>query len=77
MEFEKLKNIIADILNVDPDTITPKTRFIEDLGADSLDMFQIILAVEDKFEITIDDSQVESIQTVGGAVEEIKKSING
>lgn len=77
MEFEKMKNIVADILNIDPETITPDTRFVEDLGADSLDLFQIILAIENKFEITIEDSQAENIKTVGSAVEEIKKTING
>lgn len=77
MEFEKMRKIVADILNVDPATITMETRFIEDLGADSLDLFQIVLAIEDEFEITVEDSQFEKITTIGTAVEEIKKSING
>ena len=77
MEFEKLRNIVADILNLDPSTIKEDTRFIEDLGADSLDLFQIILAIEDTFEITVEDSQFENIKTIGSAVEEIKKSIHG
>ena len=77
MEFEKLKKITADVLSIDPETITMDSAFIDDLGADSLDIFQIILAIEEKFEITIEDSQAENIKTVGDAVEEIKKSING
>ncbi len=77
MEFEKLRDIVAEVLNVDPDEITMETKFIDDLGADSLDVFQIILAIEEQFEITIEDSQAENIQTVGDAVEEIKKSVNG
>ena len=76
MEFEKMRKIVADILNVDPETINMETRFIEDLGADSLDLFQIVLAIEDEFEITVEDSQFEKITTLGSAVEEIKKTLN-
>ncbi|MBQ9815607.1 MAG: acyl carrier protein [Lachnospiraceae bacterium] len=77
MEFEKLKEIIADVLNIDPDTITLESQFVADLAADSLDIFQIIIGVEDAFEITINDSDAENIVTVGDALEEIKKAING
>ena len=77
MEFEKLQKIIADILNYRPEEIKPETRFIEDLGADSLDLFQIILEIEQTFEISISDSQMENIITVGDAAEEIRKSVNG
>lgn len=77
MEFEKLQEIIAETLNFDKSKITPETKFIEDLGADSLDIFSIILKIEETFEISINDSQAEHIVTVGDAVEEIKKSING
>lgn len=77
MEFEIIRDIIVDILNIDPETITMDTRFVDDLGADSLDLFQVVLKLEEKFEITINDSQMENIQTVGDAVEAIKKSVNG
>ena len=73
MEFEKIQSIIADVLNVDAGTITMDTRFIDDLGADSLDLFQIVMQLEEAFHITIDDSAAEKISTVGDAVEEIKK----
>ncbi len=73
MEFEKVRQIIADVLNVDPETVTPETRFIEDLGADSLDIFQIIMSLEEEFRITINDNDAENISTVGDAVEEIKR----
>lgn len=73
MEFEKIQNIIADVLNVDAGTITLETKFIDDLGADSLDLFQIVMQIEDAFQIQIDDSAAEKITTVGDAVEEIKK----
>ena len=51
MEYEKLKGIIAEILNVDPDEITMETTFVDDLGADSLDVFQIIMGIEEEFDI--------------------------
>ena len=73
MEFEKIQSIIADVLNVDADTITMDTKFIDDLGADSLDLFQIVMQLEETFHIMIDDSAAEKISTVGDAVEEIKK----
>lgn len=75
MEFEKLQEIIADVLNVDPATITPETRFVEDLGADSLDVFQIIMGLENYFEITIEDFQTENIVTVADAAREIRNSM--
>ena len=73
MEFEKIQGIIADVLNVDADTITMDTKFIDDLGADSLDLFQIVMQLEETFHIMIDDSAAEKISTEGDAVEEIKK----
>ena len=75
MEFEKLKEIIAETLNIDPETITLKTRFVEDLGADSLDVFQIIMGIEKYFEITIEDYQAEKIVTVEDAALEIHNSL--
>ena len=53
MEFEKLQGIIAEVLNVDADEITPDTTFVDDLGADSLDVFQIIMGIEEEFDIEI------------------------
>ena len=53
MEFEKLKKVIAEVLNVDPDEITMETTFTDDLGADSLDLFQIIMGLEEEFDIEI------------------------
>ncbi len=75
MEFEKLQSIIADTMNVDANTITPETKFVDDLGADSLDVFEIILAVEDEYGISIDDSAAEKIVTVEDAVNAIKNSV--
>ena len=75
MEFEKLQQIIAEVLNIDPDTITVDSRFIDDLSDDSLDIFEIITSIEDAFDITIDDSQAESIVTVGDAAEASRNAV--
>lgn len=72
MEFEKLKQIIADVLNVDAEEITMETTFVDDLGADSLDVFQIIMGIEEEFDIEIQNEDAEKITTVADAVEQIK-----
>lgn len=72
MEFEKLKAIIADVLNVDTEEISMDTTFVDDLGADSLDVFQIITGIEDEFDIEISNEDAEKIISVGDAVEQIK-----
>ena len=74
MEFEKIRKIIAESLNVEENEITMETTFVDDLGADSLDVFEIIMAVEEEFEIEIANEAAESIVTVGDAVEQIKKA---
>ena len=76
MEFEKLKEIIADVLNVNADEITMETTFVDDLGADSLDIFQIIMGIEETYDIEIDNEEAEKIVTVGDAVEQIKNATN-
>lgn len=76
MEFEKLQEIIADVLNVSTDEITMETTFVDDLGADSLDIFQIIMGIEEAFDIEIDNDDAEKIVTVGDAVDQIKNATN-
>lgn len=76
MEFEKLQKIIAEVLNVDEDEITSDTTFVDDLGADSLDVFQIIMGIEEEFDIEIPNEEVEKIVSVGDAVEAIKSVAN-
>lgn len=76
MEFEKIKKIIAEVLNVDEDEITMETTFIDDLGADSLDVFQIIMGIEEEFDIEIEQNAAESIVSVGDVVEQIKNVTN-
>ena len=76
MEFEKLKKIICEVLNIDEDEITMDSTFVDDLGADSLDIFQIIMGIEEEFDIEIANDEAEKIATVGDAVEQIKNAIN-
>ena len=75
MEFEKINKIIAEVLNVDENEITMETTFTDDLGADSLDVFQIIMGLEEEFDIEIANEDAEKIVTVGDAVEQIKNAL--
>ena len=75
MEFEKLKKVIADVLNVDPEEITMESTFVDDLGADSLDVFQIIMGLEEVFDIEIPAEEAEKITTVEEAVNLIKNAV--
>lgn len=76
MEFEKLQGIIAEVLNIEPEDVTMAATFVDDLGADSLDIFQIIMGVEEEFDIEIPNEAAEQIVTVGDAVEQIKNALN-
>lgn len=76
MEFEKIKKIIADVLGFDENNLTMETSFIDDLGADSLDIFQIIMGIEEEFDIEVENEVAEKIVTIGDAVEMIKKAVN-
>jgi acyl carrier protein len=76
MEFEKLQKIIGEVLNIDTDEITMETTFVDDLGADSLDVFQIIMGIEEEFDIEIPNEEAENIVTVADAVDQIKNALN-
>lgn len=76
MEFEKLQSIIAEVLNIDADEVTMDKTFVDDLGADSLDVFQIIMGVEEEFDIEIPNDAAENISTVADAVDAIKNALN-
>ena len=76
MEFEKIKKIIVEVLNVEESDVTMEATFVDDLGADSLDVFQIIMGLEEEFDIEIPNEEAEKIVTVGDAVEQIKNSVN-
>ena len=72
MELEKIKAIIAEVLNIDADSITADTTFVDDLGADSLDIFQILMGIEEEYDIELENEAVEQIQTVGDAIEALR-----
>ncbi len=74
MELEKIRPIIAGILNVNPDEVNADSAFIEDLGADSLDVFQIIMGIEEEFDIEISPEEAERISTVAEAVELVRNA---
>ena len=76
MELEKLQQIIAEVLNVDASEVMPGTTFTDDLGADSLDLYQIILGVEDAFDIEIPQEEAEKIVTVVDAIDRFEVVIN-
>ena len=76
MEFEKLQKIISEVLNVEPEKISMDTTFIDDLGADSLDVFQIVMGIEEEFDIEIPPEKAETITTVEEAVNLIKSIVN-
>jgi acyl carrier protein len=76
MEFEALKKVTATVLGMDPDEIESDMTFLTDLGADSLDIYQIFIGVEDELNITIPSDGLDRITTVGQAVELIER-VNG
>ena len=76
MEFEKLQKIISEVLNVGQEEITEESKFVDDLGADSLDIFQIIMGIEEEFDIEIPTEAAEKIVSVGDAVDQIKNALN-
>lgn len=76
MEFEKLQAVIAEVLNMEPEEIAGEATFVDDLGADSLDVFQIIMGIEEEFDIEIPTEEAEKIVTVQDAAEAIKNAMN-
>jgi acyl carrier protein len=72
----KVKSIIADQLGVGEDEIKPESSFIEDLGADSLDIVELVMAMEEEFEVEIPDEEAENIKTVGDAINYINTHKN-
>lgn len=75
MELERLISAIAEVLDLDKSTITADSRFVDELGADSLDILEIIMGIEDEFGIQVPTDEAESIVTVGDAFDKIKKAL--
>jgi len=73
--FEQIKKIVVDLLGVEPDKVTPDADFRENLGADSLDLVELIMEFEEQFGGTISDEEAQKIQTVGQAVEYAEKRL--
>ena len=74
MIFEKVKKLVVEQLGVEEDDITMESSFIDDLGADSLDIVELIMALEEEFSLEIPDNEAEKITTVGDAVDYIKNN---
>jgi acyl carrier protein len=72
---EKIKAIIAEQLGVKPEEVTPSASFIDDLGADSLDTVELVMALEEEFGIEIPDEDAEKMTTVGDAVKYIEEKV--
>ncbi len=75
MELEKIRQIIAGILNIDPETVTADSTFIEDLGADSLDIFQVIMGIEEEFDIEVSPEEAERVVTVEDAARLVRSAV--
>lgn len=71
--FERVKKVVADQLDVQPDEITPDASFMDDLGADSLDVVELVMGLEEEFDLEITDEEAEKITTVGMAVQFIEE----
>ena len=69
---EKVKKIVAEKLSVEPDEVVPEASFVDDLGADSLDLVELIMAMEEAFDIEVPDEEAEKLQTVQDAVKYVK-----
>lgn len=75
MELEKIRQIIAGILNIDPEAVTADSTFIEDLGADSLDIFQVIMGIEEEFDIEVSPEEAERVVTVEDAARLVRSAV--
>ncbi|MEF9952921.1 MAG: acyl carrier protein [Clostridium sp.] len=76
MQFDKIKEKISEVLGVEAEDITMESTFIDDLGADSIDLVELVMALEEEFEIQIPDEEVAKIKTVSDVVDYIKENAN-
>lgn len=72
MVFEKIAQILAEQLDADVETITAETKIAEDLGADSLDVVELLMSIEDEFDVEVPDEEIENVKTVGDVVDYIQ-----
>ncbi len=75
MVFEKIKAILAEQLDADADEMTMDTNIAKDLGADSLDVVELLMSIEDEFEVEIPDEEIENIKTIGELTEYIQNNM--
>ncbi len=75
MVFEKIKNILAEQLDADAEDMTMDTNIAKDLGADSLDVVELLMSIEDEFEVEIPDEEIENIKTIGDLTEYIQSNM--
>lgn len=73
--FERFKKCAVEILSVDESRLTPEARFAEDLEADSLDLVELVMALEEEFDVTVDESELEGIETVGQALDLVRSKL--
>lgn len=74
--FERIRDLVSEKVGVEPEEITMETSFADDLEADSITLFELVMALEDEFDIEIDDESIEKIKTVGDIVNYLDESIN-
>ncbi len=75
MDFEKLRGMIAEILSIEPESIRPDTKLKDELGADSLDLFQLVVELEERYDVEVPDDELEKIVTVQDALDMAKRLI--
>jgi len=74
--FERIRDLVADKIGVEPNEISMETSFADDLEADSITLFELVMAIEEEFDIEIEDEKIEQINTVGDIVNYLEESIN-
>ena len=74
--FERIRELVAEKVGLEPEDITPDTSFADDLDADSITLFELIMAIEDEFDIEVDDESIEKIETVGDIVKYLEEINN-
>ncbi len=74
--LEKIKKIVSEQLDVEPEKVVPEASFVDDLGADSLDLTELIMAMEDEFDMEIDDEEAQKLRTVQDVINYIESRLD-